>query len=570
MIPRMEALTENNPFLKATRGSMTRSNTPASTLIRLFLTVGLLAGLLLAGCGRTGAPLSSETAATQAETLPPPSTSAAATSQPGKQPGLMASSAPAAAASVPSPPQSAQAAVIAPTREALSAYPGILRAMRLPREEVLVLLGSEHEVFHNAPLGYSVYNWNASGISLEYDDLSGRLRLIRMGERTLFLDGADYQNADLNGDGIAEGICAYESNLVTDGGASAAGVDARARRQGHVLVVDEATGAVIAETMVSPFDGYARLSALPAYAEARETLIVLDTQAEWECDVLSFTGGQLVSMLPADVLRIQEQATVSTDAAQPESVLLEVGSAGLSFQCVLPDRLAEALQSGEPFSYRFVVNRKPVITDEGLSLRIRHSLQVLLGNAETMDGLLVGRYIDVGQVSQEYRYVGSGAWKLLTTSGGPKYTDSSQGADLAMDEMVAGQTYLFSTLYDLEESYGLDPAGYTDFDLIAGLHFVHKGLRIEVVNARVARMEADTTCPLETVRGLKTGDTRGTALTLLGLPDIGYFEDRIWTYWFYRGFDGPQERVLSLDRFTVEFSGDLVSRIRMEGYVPID
>ena len=572
MIPHMEVLTENNLFPNGTRGSMTRRSAPMFlTPARSCLIAGLLASLLLAGCGRavTTAVSPESTAAPEGSVMVPATDSATPTQPEKKEESTASANTPIPTTVAPSP-QGVQRTVVAPTRESLSAYPGILRSMTLSREDVLSLLGPEHEIFSNIPLGYTVYTWNATGIALEFDDLSGRLRLIRVADRTLFLDGADYRNEDLNRDGIAEGICAFETNPPVGSEPNTSVVDARSRRQAMVTVIDEATGAAVAETMVSPFDGYARLSFLPAYAAAQETLVVLDTQSEWECDVLSFTGGQLVSMLPADVLQIEEQSKVSIDVTQSESVLLEVSSVGLSFQCALPDRLAEALQSGEPFSHRFVVNRKPVITDEGLSLRIRHSLQVLLGNAETLDGLLVGRFIDVGQVSQEYRYVGSGEWKLLATGGGPKYSDPSQGANLTMDEMVAGQTYLFSSLYDIEETYGLDPAGYTDFDLIAGLHFIHKGLRIEVVNARVARMEAGAACPLETVRGLKTGDTRGTALSLLGLPDAGYFEDRMWTYWFYRGFDGPDERVLSLDRFTVEFSGDLVERIRMEGYVPID
>ena len=91
-----------------------------------------------------------------------------------------------------------------------------------------------------------------------------------------------------------------------------------------------------------------------------------------------------------------------------------------------------------------------------------------------------------------------------------------------------------------------------------------------MVNARVARMEATAPCPLETVKGLRIGDSRGTALSLLGLPDVGYFEDRLWTYWFYRGTGSEEERVLSLDKLTVSFFGDKVERIVMEGYVPID
>ena len=64
-----------------------------------------------------------------------------------------------------------------PTRETLSAYPGVLRAMTLTREETLALLGEDHESYTNNPLAYTVYTWKETGLALEYDDLSNRLRL---------------------------------------------------------------------------------------------------------------------------------------------------------------------------------------------------------------------------------------------------------------------------------------------------------------------------------------------------------------------------------------------------------
>jgi hypothetical protein len=535
----------------------------------------LTATTLLSACGRNEVPPSSP-AATVSSAAPGAAASEKPTPKPlftprQKEPAVTAAAEPDAASPAGTTPAAAASpSAVPPTSEALSVFPGILRAMVLTREETLSLLGEGHETFANMPLAYTVHTWENHGLSLEYDDLSGKLRTIRAGGRTFFLEGADYREADLDGDGVPEGICAYEATASAEGDPAGNAADAGSKRQGHVTVLNQQTGGLLAETMVSTFDGYARVSFLPAYGTASETMVILDTQADWECDVLTYTGGQLVSMLPADTLQLTSEALVSTGEAHPDRVTLAVPPAGLSFDCTLPDKLVASMAEGIPFSHRFVTNRKPVVTDEGLSLRVRHSLQVLLGNATAMDGTSIERHLDVGHVTQEYRYMGAGKWELLSTAGAAKYAEAAQGSNLYMEDMVAGQTYLFSTLYDIEETYGLDPARYSDFDLIAGLRFIHKGLRIKVVNARVASMEADEACPLETVRGLKTGDSRGAALSALGLPDVGYFEDRIWTYWFYRGFDAPGERVLSLDRLTVEFSGDKVARIRMEGYVPID
>lgn len=531
----------------------------------------LLTGQLLAGCGRNPAKEASVEPEPSVAVSVATATMAVATpgSSPEKpEPGLSSS---ASKTGEPSAPvQAVPITVVPPTREALSAYPGVLRAMTLTREEILSLLGSEHEAYTNKPLAYTVYTWKGTGLTLEFDDLSNRLRLIRIGERTIFLDGSDYRNADLNGDGVAEGVCSFEVFSPAEAALTNTTAEPQMRRQGFVTVLDEQTGALVTETRVAPFGGYSRLEVLAAYGAMQETLVMLDSQSDWECDVLAFAGGQLVSMLPKDMLKLEEEARVSTDAAKPDHVFLEVGSAGLSFQCILPEKLSDALAAGQPFVHRFMVSRKPVVTDEGLSLRVRHSLQIQLGTAASLDGQSYGRFMGVGQVTQEYRYIGNGEWKLLSTGGGPKYAESAQGSNLFMEDMAVGQTYLFSTLYDIEETYGLDPSHYTDFDLIAGLRFSHEGVWFDVVNARVARLEATADCVLETAKGLRTGDSRGTALSLLGLPDVGYFEDRLWTYWFYRGFGGPDERTLSLDRLTVRFSGDKVERIVMEGYVPID
>jgi hypothetical protein len=456
-----------------------------------------------------------------------------------------------------------------PSREALSIFPGVLRAMSLPREEVLATLGEGFETYDNVSRAFSVYTWAESNLMLEYDSLSGRLRTIRVGERSIFLDGADYQEADLNGDGIKEGICSFE-DIRDSASLAGAGVDPTNRREGHVAILDEQTGKSISECYTRPFGGFSNLSFLTAYGTDKECLVIIDTQSYWECDVLSFAGGQLVSMLPADALQLTEQAKVTRFPDKPDRVQLDVESVGLSFDCLMPERLQEALADGQEFSHRFLVNRKPVITDDGLSLQLRNSLQVMLGEAKDSEGTPIGRHIDIGQVTQEYRYMGKGSWVLLKTSGGPKYADAAQSGNITTEDLTVGQAILFSTLYDFTETFELDPELFTDVDLVGGITFKSEGMRINVINARIANIAMEEGCLLKTVRGLAVGDSRGEALTKYGQPDSGYFEDRIWTYWFYREFEGAGERILSLDSFAIAFAGDKVDQIRMDAYVPID
>jgi len=520
----------------------------------------LMACLLLSACGRqaaetaTGSPLPSSAVPTSVASVAASDTGAA--TSPASESAPSAESATASAGA-------AAAETLPPTTAALSVFPGILRAVGMPREEVLALLGDGMEALENKPQAITAYTWSDKDLALEYDNLAGRLNVIRTGGRTFFLDSANYIHGDMDGDGVMEGLCAYEEF-------NPDAADPLVRRQGHVAVIDEKTGGAIAESYEQPFGGYARLAVLPAYGKSGESLVVLDTQADWECDVLRFSGGQLVSMLPKETQPIEERATVSVPDPDKGIVHLAVESAGVAFDCLLPQRLAEALADGQPYRHRFVVNRKPVIADDGLTMRVRNSLQVQLGEAQSLLAEPVGRFIDIGQVTQEYRYVGDGAWTLLSTAGGAKYAERSQGASLTAADMAVGQTWLFSTLYDMEETYGLKASDYTDFDLLAGIRFQSEGVRYGVVNSRIADIELAGDCTATTARGLAAGDSRGEAMSLYGLPDAGYFEDRIWTYWFYREPDGEFGRILSLDRFTLEFDGDRVTRIRMEGYVPID
>lgn len=527
------------------------------------ITALLLAVFLLAlpACGR-GKEKDPAPEAAQAASASPSSSASEGTAVAGAVPAgteAGAASSPAVASAVDQP----AAKTVPPTAEALSVFPGILRAVTLPREEVLRLLGDGVETLENVPQAITAYTWSAKDLALEYDNLTGRLNLVRTGGRTFFLDSADYRNDDIDGDGELEGLCAYESF-------NAESTDPLNRRQGHVALIDEATGTAIAESFEQPFGGYARLSVLPGYGKAGECLVVLDTQSDWECDVLRFANGQLVSMLPKEALPIEKQATVSSPNREKGTVHLAVESAGVSFDCLLPQRLSEALAAGQPYQWRFVVNRKPVIAEDGLTMRVRNSLQVKLGEARSLLAEPVGRFVDIGQVTQEYRYIGEGQWTLLTTAGGPKYAEPGQGASLTATDMAVGSTWLFSALYDVEETFGLKASDYTDFDLLAGIRFLSDGVRYGVVNSRIAEIELTGDCTAKTPRGLAAGDSRGEAMSLYGLPDDGYFEDRIWTYWFYREPDGTNDRILSLDRFTLEYDGDRIERIRMEGYVPID
>ncbi len=455
--------------------------------------------------------------------------------------------------------------LLAPVVETLSVFPGVLRTMTMTKEEVISIMG-DHETYENISQAYSVYTWDEKNLVLEYDSLSGKLRAIRIAERTLFLSGASYKRADLNQDGILEGICAYESFPEANATANNT-VEGAVRRVGRVSVIDEKTGQSLGESFVKAFEGYSTLSVLLSFGAEKECLIVLDTQSDWECDVLTYKDGQLNGVLPTEAAGL-EDAVVNRSPQKPDTVQFQLASAGLAFDCLIPDRLQEALKK-QKFEYRFVINRKPVVADGSLTLQVRNSLQVKLGDAADLEGVLIGRYVDIGQVGQEFRYMGSGKWKLLRTGGMPKYTGVEEGGNVTLEDLTVGPAILFAALYDYTDTFSLDPKTYANADLIGGISFLWEGTRIDVVNARIADITIYKDSLHKTVRGLMVGDSKSEALALYGQPDLGYFEDKVWTYWFYRDFF-DQEPILSPDYFSITFDGDRVSRIAMHGYVPID
>lgn len=434
----------------------------------------------------------------------------------------------------------------------MSQFPGALRLMTLTRGDIIALFGKEPVTFENKAQGIDVLKFEDLNLVIQIDTLHNQIQQIRIGEEKYTVSGGTHSRFDVVGDGALEAVATYED---------ASGI-------GHVVVYNELDGTLIAETETGSFGGASALSFSDNAAGGTERLIVLDTLADWECDVLSYVDGKLISVLPESDRTLETEAAIKF-SENFETVEMTFASIGQSFQCPIPQRLSAILNTnGTAPEIQFVTNRKPIMGPDGLLLRVRTSLQVKLANVlpEKLPG--DARYVDVGFAMQEYRYMGKGQWKNLKSTGGAKYTANEFAPPIAMEDLHIGQIWLFSPLYDYMEQLNIAEGTYADVDLVSGVVIPMQGLNIHVSNVKIAGLTLELGSEFVTERGLSTGVTRETVLALYGLPDKGYYEDDIWTWWYFRDWQGETSTMMPEDVFQIEFKDNIVQHIEMRGAVP--
>lgn len=450
-------------------------------------------------------------------------------------------------------------------------YPGVLRLMSMSRDEVAVLLGSTPDVYENRIQGFDVVKYADVGLVLEYDANHGALIRIQLADQVFDTSSGSYARFDVDGNGVREAVAAYED----------------AEGNGHVAVFDESAGTLLTDTVTRAFGGFSTLSFVTSNANGEERLIVLDTRAAWDCDVLSYSQNQLISVMPETGMGLEQPASV-TFSSDMDAVDIRAEEQNLHFTCPLTTRISDILKDspGSPVT-RFDVRRKPVVGDEGMKVQVRTSLQVQLATLSGQvlpSGLLqdhsgkgastvfvdssdTGRFTDVGSIDQEYRYMGKGEWKLLNTSGSAKYTTGGEAEPIARNDLQISETWLLAPLYDFMEQFNLTGDEYSSLDLAAGVTVNVDGLLVDVRNETIAGLTLEPDCTLETTRGLKPGDSRERALALYGLPDKGYYEEDVWVWWYFRDWESDPLSVQPDDSFWVEFSGDRVHHVGMTGSI---
>ena len=436
---------------------------------------------------------------------------------------------------------------ILPDAAFLSTYPGVFKCMSLTLEQILKVLGSNFQLFENTAQGYDVYQFPEYNLVIEYDTISEKLSSIRVNDIPYYVYSGTIKSFDIDNDGKIEEIAAYEDENLN----------------GKVTVFGE-DGLIKADQTTDYFDGKCDMSLVSGYGPDKESLIILDTRAEQDCEIFSYSNGNLISMIPPNQEDLESQAEVTSDGP---SVHLSLPEKGLSYDCPIPERLIESYpDSNTPLQYRFVMNLKPVITDNSLSLHIRHSLEIKYyedafeGGTET--------YLDVAQVINEYQYLGGGKWEFLSTKGGPKYNKENMLGGLTSNDFTVGSVKLLAPIADVASSIGLDLSKYNEDDLLSGVLYKTGSVCIGITNKAISYISLENNSDGKTLRGLKTGDSKQQALDLYGLPDKGYFEDSIWTYYFLREENMGEGGYFLADNLNIEFDGDIVSKIWMSIYIP--
>lgn len=428
----------------------------------------------------------------------------------------------------------------------LSSYPGVLKCMTLTLEQIFTVLGTKFELYENTVQGYDVYQFPEYDLVLEYDTISEKLSTIWVGDTPYYVYSGAITSFDIDNDGREEEIAAYEDSSLN----------------GHVTVFGK-DGLIMAEQTTQYFGGQCLLSLMVGYGPERESLVILDTNGPRDCEVFMYANGNLISMLPPIPAKIDDQAIVITGEA---NVTLTLPDLGVSYDCPLPEHLIQSYPEGSTnFNYRFDRNMKTVTRDNSLYLQVLNRLQLKFYNMEDD----IDTCFDVAQVIDEYQYSGGGKWQYLSTKGGPKYDKNALPKGVNAGDFNVRKIALLSPVRKVAAEIGMDLGQYSDYDLLAGVLYRDGGICIGITNESISYISLEKDRDIETARGLKIFDTKQQALDLYGLPDRGYYEDPIWTYYLLRD-EGTIDGYYRLaDTFNIEFDGDFVKKIWMAEYISV-
>lgn len=432
-----------------------------------------------------------------------------------------------------------------PDAQTLSSYPGVLESVSLTLEEIITVLGTQFELLENKAQGYDTYYYPQYQLSLDFDKTSKRLSTISL-DGTLFnVYSAVYQLVDLNGDGIAEKIVAYEDQ----------------NYEGTLLVIDGATGKESTATL-DYFGNYCALEVLTDFGSDKENLILISTRGGKEAEIFSYRDGVLGSILPENYDALAESSLVSIEGT---TAVWVNSDKNLLYLCPLPQEVANSVRywSNEE-AHRYQVSLEPRASEDELTLKVKTSLEVKLSDGYNFMEGSDGIFCDVAQVVESYEYLGQGQWQKATTEENLKYQDELKIAPVFEDLSIAGLK-----LYDSYET--LNPAFadlslYTPDELNMGILIENEGVRVGISQNFISYLSLEEGAREATSKGLKLSDSREKALSLYGLPHQGYLDDDVWTYYVIND-SGEYDAALFCNTLNLEFHEDKVCRIWISSYV---
>ncbi len=446
------------------------------------------------------------------------------------------------------PVENAQEIENLPDAEELTSFPGMLESLSLTLEQLVTVLGMQFELIENKAQGYDSYFFPQYNLTFDFDRISKKLSTLWLNNEPYYIYAGDFKVQDLNGDGKAEKIVAYEDQSF----------------MGCLLVIDGADSSKVSVATLDSFGDQCDIEVLLNLGQDKESLILLKTRGGIQGDLFLFSNGNLTSILPEDYDSIAKEALATIEGTK---ALWVHEKRNMLNMYTLPERIAKgAAKRTDIENYRYDIRVKPMLSGDSLYLEARTSLQLKLSDNYNFIDNIEGIYCDVAQITVEYQYLGHGKWKENKTTSGSKY-DNSQVTELVAQDLSVGDITLYDQMESIDKALLDRLSAFTPDELDAGVLLEEEGLRIGITQDKITFLSLEEGSNDTTLKGLKLSDTREKALSLYGIPDKGFIEDDAWTYFVLREEESGSEISSLIDTMNLEFEDDKVSRIWISAYV---
>lgn len=435
--------------------------------------------------------------------------------------------------------------VILPDPDTLLSFPGVFETMPLTLQQLITTLGFNFELIENKAEGYDTYIYNEYDFVFNFDRLRHKPYSIWVGDMPYYVYSGDYESVDLNGDGKKETIVVYEDQYY----------------KGKLLVTDGKTKK-ISEADLGFLGNKSEIQTLTNFGPGKESLIIVKTDIGQRGAIFSYANGKLKDVLPKDFEKTAKETMVTVEGGK--AVALNKAKDVL-YICSLPNRLKYIIQGRNSSDVcRTIVQIKPKVADGTLNLEVRTNIQIKISdNYDQIEGT-EGSYCDVANISQHYQYSGNGKWKEISLEGGPKY--ESEPAVFSPENLSINNILLNSEIDSLPNNISSKLKTFSQNELSTGVLIEDNGLLIGISDNRISYLSLERG-GFSTQKGLKLSDTRQKALDTYGVPDKGFLNDEVWTYYVFRKEGAGDNLLVLLDSLHIEFDGDKVSKIWMNSHV---
>lgn len=430
----------------------------------------------------------------------------------------------------------------------ITSFPGVFETVGMTLEQIIKVLGTQFELKENKAQGYDSYVFPQYDLVLDFDRINKKLMTVRLEDVPYYVYSSVYKTEDLNDDGALEKIAAYEDQDFN----------------GHLLVMD-GSGGKTSDAVLDYFNGGCEVELLPVFGSGREALILVRTLGGKTGDVLKWSGGELKSVLPEELYDFSGGSMVTVEA---DRAVLMNKNKGLLYVCPIPERLAKSVKGRKNSdAYRFSVNLYPVTEDGFLYLNVRNSLQLKLADNYNFIDDTDGVFCDVAQTTLKYKYTGQGNWEEISIKGGPKYDDEHHAGAVTEEDLNIGGLRLYESAENLDKALKDELSLFTPEELNEGVLLNRAGMQLGITGDAITYLSLEGKSDTTASGALKISASREMALSLYGLPDKGFLEDRAWTYYIVSEQNTNGYLSVFIDTLNIEFDGDKVNRIWMSSYV---